>query len=468
MIEFRVRNQTMTIPDRGKPVSLGNAEAEFMWDEALRALATPRATSVDLENALSDISRLDLSPVQSGRLLDVACTSANRWLSTLRDIEPIEGTVFPYLTLPNDDQTNRSPLPATTQIFGELLAVNPNLYPRWRQKVREGLYGNPYEVLTGLLSRVTSQEYLGEHDFKTTAFDYVDLVKAVLKDIPSQDIKDSTEKAEMQEPIPLTKERLLPQAIAAIVTVDPDSFTAFTEGLEKRVLNGEYGKPEEVLFRIIDSVLSQSEQKGYEDFGSPYFFALPIVFDDLLITSREKAKELMPRVVETLWYWDRGHSFSYDVLQALDISGIPVGEEEEFVKEHTEAIEAAFNPILDPQALEQISREGTFAQRFTSVIGTVRKNDSFFRQITFDANPFDEDPNYLYIPDNVLVAALRNPEGFAQLPALETIALRIMRRLRNPKPIEERNSGMVRDMLAAENPLEAALKMEAKFGRTTV
>lgn len=461
----------------GIPTPPGEIEAEFVFENALDTLNDPRTSSVGLENSLIEISRLNLSPIQSERLLDVASRSAYKWFDTIQAPEPIVSVVFPHLMIPSSEaQATTCPLPATTQIMGEMLAGDPNLYEGWRAGVLRGVYGRPVEVLTGLLSKITSQEYLEQHDFDPIADDYVDLVKTVLGDakVKSQGNDEFVKEAqaamstevlgaialsEMQKPIP-QREQLTAQAIVAMVTIEPESFT---EGVEKRVLHGDYGDTEEILSGIIRSVSAKIERKGYDGPNSPDSLTMAIVFDDLLTTSTERARELMPEVIESPWYWDREHSFSYDALQALGVTGVPVGEEEEFVREYARAIEGNFDPRLDQKELAQISAEGTFAQRFAHVIRTIRQNEGFFRQITLDINPFEDGEEYPYIPDNVLVAAIRNPEGFAQLPALETVAPEIMKRLKDPAPFEERNSGIIRDMLATEKPLETALKIQAKL-----
>lgn len=467
----------------GTPSSLGETEAEFMFEDALDTLGDPRVGSVDLENAFIAIRQLQLQPAQSRKLLDTVSRSIDQWINNqwadkTGTLESISSTILPYLIPPSDDvQAQTELLPTTTAILGGLLAADPELYQRnWRRTVIKGRFGNPDEILTGLLSKVTSQEYLEEHDLDPVEDEYVGLVTSLLQDLKSQDNEVLIEKAkagmsqevmgalaraEMQKSIP-DREILTTQAIIAMVAVDPDTFS---EGLERRVLAGEYGEPEEILSGIIRSVSAKIDRSGYEVPDSPDSLTMAIVFDGLLTTSTERARELMPGVVESHWYWDRDHSFSYNALQAFDVAGVPVGEEERFVQEHARAIEEAFRPTLDHAALEQISDEGTFAQRFASVVRTIRENAGFFGEITLDVNPFDESNIYPYVPDNVLVAALKNPEGFAQLPAIEAVAPEIMRRLKDPAPLEERNSGMIRDMLATEKPLEKALETQAKLSK---
>lgn len=180
-------------------------------------------------------------------------------------------------------------------------------------------------------------------------------------------------------------------------------------------------------------------------------------FDEIAIKEPGMVREFMPQILETDWFWQRGTSFTSNLLEAMQLSHVQIGQEKVFIEKYEEVIARNLKPKLDKSIFDTIEEEGLLAIKLTHVIGIIRKHEAFFKQLNLGIPPDEDKRNYPYIPDDIMRMGIIDSGSFIKLPQLKGVAPTLLKFFSRGNI--EFNINTIKRLLKSRHPDEALFIM---------
>lgn len=470
----------------GRPEDLNSEfETELTIETALDELTNPNSSSLDIENALTDIRRLRRVKLTEARQLLGCIKDQMPRIVSLVGSEPVFQTISPYLRvihkIADKNEKQREALQDfLIGVISSLIVADPRCYKPGsdvNKSIRNGQFGEPEGIIGSVLEKVSTINYqrsvprreilqhavLVANLFQDLAsFQKPELVRQILPKIPAHLLLAEPRFVERFNVLRLVKEalqegNLTVGYLASSLAVEPD---LFEESLEDRILSGEFGHTPEVLRELLlilakqDNNVDENDREKDESFDD----LMSAIFADLTPYS-EDLRRVIPSIINQDWYWNRD-SIGYCSLQALNALGTPIGNEDRFVADHEDRIFATLRRLSgdevdehNSQVLDSLKNQGTFSEKLGAVLKVFRIHGDIFK----DEEIQDE------LSDNFLINCVVNANTLESLVDAKDQLKGFFDLFKQGEPLYGKAGRVFVDLLRSNNPVQRALEIESVF-----